>query len=319
MTGSLAFLLLSGCTGYTYDTADPQAPPAGREITLQDNNNYQYAGIIRLPDTPVAPLTDVIFDWSSLTIDMQCHGMHPAKDIDNIAVMLFPNLTPQEVEDGLTYDTLQQVDMGVYIEQITENQTQMPISDLTFYGTDPKILQFTQPDSGTWLVLLTSGTQLAVGTRALQFFTPTKGETNTGVSIGDACDVLDFSADLETLTRVPINQQGPWPVSWMTLTQNGQGAPLNTGKIDRIMLARYESQDRASLQAQFLDLELLADDLWMSDLSGGAGADLADLTHVSTGEAFAGFTLDDTWILALRCTTCPNPAPLFLTVLHPME
>ena len=32
-----------------------------------------------------------------------------------------------------------------------------------------------------------------------------------------------------------------------------------------------------------------------------------------------GFTADGTWILGLTCSTCANPAPLFLTVLEPSE
>ena len=319
MRGSALLLgLLGACTGYVYDTANPEAPRAGRTVTLGDANNFRYSGIISLPEIPIAPHTDVTFDWSALSMDMQCHGVDPVADIDNISVMVFPHLTVPEVEDGLTYDTLQQVDLGLYIEQLAEAQTSMPLSALTFYGTDPKILKFTRDGSGTWLVLLTSGTQLAVGTRALAFFTPTDGETNTEVPIGDSCDVLDFDADLESLTRVPVNVEGPWPVSWLEVTQNGQGSPFNAGKIDRIMLARYADLERADLQARFLDLELIADDMWIQDLPGGAAAELSELTHTRTGAPFSGFTTDGTWLLALRCTTCPNPAPLFLTALHPL-
>ncbi|MFT4974464.1 MAG: hypothetical protein ACI8S6_000347 [Myxococcota bacterium] len=319
MVSSSLLALLLGCTGYTYDTADPEAPRAGREVELGDQNNFQYTGVISLTEVAVAAQQDVQFSWPALSKDMQCHGVDPAADIDNIAVMVFPHLSPAEVEDGLTFDTLQQIDMGLYIEALTEGATELPLSALTFYGTDPKILKYTTAGSGTWLALLTSGTQLAVGTRALAFFTPTDGEENTTVSIGDSCDVLDFEADLESLVRVPVNVEGPWPVSWLELTVNGQRAPINLGKIDRVMLARYESLDRAALQGQFLDLELVADDLWMLELSGGAAAELGELTHTRTGAAFSGFTTEGTWLLALRCTTCPNPAPLFLTALHPLR
>jgi hypothetical protein len=33
----------------------------------------------------------------------------------------------------------------------------------------------------------------------------------------------------------------------------------------------------------------------------------------------SGVTPDGTWVLALRCSTCANPAPRFLTLLEPVE
>mgnify|MGYP005741916403 CR=1 FL=1 len=49
------------------------------------------------------------------------------------------------------------------------------------------------------------------------------------------------------------------------------------------------------------------------DRSGTTGFDLATLS------GFTGFSGDGIWILALTCSTCANPAPLFLTVLEPTE
>ena len=51
------------------------------------------------------------------------------------------------------------------------------------------------------------------------------------------------------------------------------------------------------------------------DLPGGTTASLGDATN--GGAAFDGFSGNGVWLLALRCTTCANPAPLFLTVLEP--
>jgi hypothetical protein len=315
-----SLLALAGCTGgYVYDSADPQPPKAGRVIELVDDHNYAYDSTIDVPEVATAATEDLTLSWAGLTQDMQCHDIEPVADVDNVAVLVFANLTQAEVAVGLNDDTLQQADLSVYISAEPGNATNINLSELTFYGTDPKILPFTTPDSGAWLALLTSGTQIAVGTRAMKFFTPTKGEANTTVALDDACGMLSFSVELEAHEPVPINVEGPWIIDWSALTRNGQGYPMNLGNIDRVMVAWFEEQDLTGLEERFLDLELIADRLWSMELDGGAGADLSGLTESGTGAAFGGFTEGGLWMLALRCSTCPNPAPQFLTTLLPLS
>lgn len=315
-----SLLVLLGCVGeYVYDSASPEPPKAGRVIELVDDHNYAYDSTIDVPQVATAAGADLTLSWAGLTEDMQCHDIAPVQDVDNVAVLVFSNLTQPEVAEGLNNDTLQQADLSVYISAEPGNATNIDLSELTFYGTDPKILPFTTPDSGTWLALLTSGTQIAVGTRAMKFFTPTKGEENTTVALNDACGMLEFSVELEALEEVPVNVEGPWIIDWSALTLSGQGYPISLGNIDRVMVAWFAEQELAGLEEKFLDLELLADRLWSMELDGGAGAELEGLTDSSTGAPFDGFTEDGLWMLALRCSTCPNPAPQFLTVVRPLS
>lgn len=318
MASSL-WVLLAGCTGgYVYDTADPQPPKAGQPVELLDVHNYDYASTIDMPAVSTAPGADLQLSWGALSQDMQCHDIDPVADVDNIAVLVFSDLSQDEVSTGLNDDTLQQADLSVYISAEPGADTSVDLSELTFYGTDPKILPFTTPDSGTWMALLTSGTQVAVGTRAMMFFTPTEGESNTAVNLEDSCGMLSFTVELDALVSVPLNTEGPWIFDWSGLTRNGQGYPVNLGNIDRMMVAWFADQDRAGLEERFLDLEQMADRLWSLELRGGAGVQLDGMTEVGSGAAFDGFTEDGLWMLALRCSTCPNPAPQFLTVLNPI-
>jgi hypothetical protein len=62
--------------------------------------------------------------------------------------------------------------------------------------------------------------------------------------------------------------------------------------------------------------ELLAEPLYVWSVSGTTDLDLA--TPTDAGETFRGFDDVGTWVLALGCTTCANPAPLFLTVVDPV-
>ena len=72
---------------------------------------------------------------------------------------------------------------------------------------------------------------------------------------------------------------------------------------------------RAKLRA-FLELEELAAELYTMEHSGGLGSDLSELRDAQ-GRNFEGFSGEGTWLFSLRCETCANPAPLFLTVLLP--
>ncbi|MCP4810359.1 MAG: hypothetical protein GY884_33900 [Proteobacteria bacterium] len=106
---------------------------------------------------------------------------------------------------------------------------------------------------------------------------------------------------------------GPWELDWSALTTTGQGYDFVYSDADGLMLGFYEGLTPADLEGQFLDLELVATELWNMEIDAGTSASLNGL------EGFQGFTrTDGTWILALRCSTCPNPAPLFLTVLEPI-
>ena len=75
----------------------------------------------------------------------------------------------------------------------------------------------------------------------------------------------------------------------------------------------YDTQTSA-----YINLEGLADEMYQQDISGLPGFELFDMVSVD-GQAFPGFSADGTWILALRCTTCINPAPPYLGVLEYVE
>ena len=75
----------------------------------------------------------------------------------------------------------------------------------------------------------------------------------------------------------------------------------------------------ADLEAQILDLELIATSLWELPLDGGRSADLSRARRRDDGSAFSGFTSSEpgVWIMGLMCRTCQNPAPLVLNILEP--
>lgn len=305
----------SGDSGGPAPVADPPDPSGA--VPLSDANNYSYSGKLDASSTAVAPLSNATVSWDSLAADIQCHDLDPVADIDNAVLLVFPYLSEEEVEDGLSSDTLEQVDLGVYLSQETGDATSVQLADFSFFGTDSDIEQEFEPGSGTWLVLLSTGTTIGVGTRMMGFLEPVAGETNTEVSLSGGCDVLDYTADLDSLKPVGVLAEGPWALDWSALSKTGQGGDFEPTKVSELMLTWYQEEDLDVLTAQFLDLELIADRTWRMDHPGGSSADLSLMVDDADGAAFGGFAEGGTWMLALRCRTCPNPAPLFMTRLSP--
>ncbi|MFN7143462.1 MAG: hypothetical protein ACK4YP_06795 [Myxococcota bacterium] len=313
--------LLVACVSAPGDTAsgdtapvDTDAPAAAADgsVPLGDANNFSYVGTLDAPSFAVAERADVSLSWERLATDLRCNGLDPVADIDNTALLVFPYLTEEEVERGLSEDTMEQADLGVYLSYAPGDATSVSLSQMSFFGTDAEIEAQFEAGSGTWLVLLTTGTSVAVGARMLAFLTPTVDATAVAAEVDDGCAVLDFSADLASLAPVPVLRDGPWRLDWSALTRNGQGGAFVPTRVDGLMVARFDEPVDA-LEASFLDLELLAEETWSYPVAGGTSADLGALA----AGGFPGFHGDGTWALALTCSTCPNPAPLFLTRVQP--
>lgn len=297
------------------DTAVELPPPSG-DLVAEDAQNYSLTAAMDAPSIEAAELSDVTIDWSALTADIQCHDLDPAEDIDNVALIVFPDLTEEEVEAGLVTDTLQQVNMGAYVSFEPDGVTETSLSQLTFFGTDADIETYFEEGSGAWMVLFTTGTQVGLGARGVTFLRPSSTSTNQDAEIDNACGTIELETDVDAGVPMPVPMGGPWTLDWSGLTVDGLGLPLEEGRIDRVMVGWYAQETVADLEADFFDLELLADGLWTLEVPSGTEADLTGLADAEGG-AFPGFAAEGSWILALRCSLCRSPAPPFLTVLEP--
>jgi hypothetical protein len=65
-----------------------------------------------------------------------------------------------------------------------------------------------------------------------------------------------------------------------------------------------------------LDLELISEDMWQADVSSGTTLAFSSLRN-DAGQPFAGIDGTGTYIVALVCGECQNPAPWYLSVLSP--
>ncbi|MCP4805496.1 MAG: hypothetical protein GY913_14105 [Proteobacteria bacterium] len=320
MISTLGSLLLLGCEQPVPDVAGPLKPPEeSGEVLLADAHNYSFWGLLDGPSFQLEELTDPTIRWDELTEDLQCHELDGVDDIDVVGLMVFPLLDELTVEEGLSYDTLSQVDMTIFLSSEPGDDTSVSLSDFSFDGTDVDTTTYFEVGSGTWALVFSSGFTIGVGTRMLAFLEPVAaGEADsTEASVTDGCSALEYDADLTSLREVPVLPGGPWEVDWSAVTEASYGGEFEAVKVTEIMVGHYDLE-REEIADNFLDLELIATELYTMDHPAGVEADLADLTDAD-GDPFPGFTDDGTWVFALRCKTCSNPAPLFLTTLVPWD
>jgi hypothetical protein len=159
------------------------------------------------------------------------------------------------------------------------------------------------------------------GTKMLAFFEPTPDETNTEVRLDNDSTTLTYTVDITSSKPIPLPAGNPdvvldWIDEDLALGTNAMGAEWIPNRITDVMIAHYESMTLEELEADFLDLELNADEIWSVFLSAGQSVNLSRLEN-ENGERFSGIDDIGVWVVVLMCSACTNPAPWFLAVLHP--
>lgn len=286
---------------------------AAEAIKLVNENNYSWSGGLVIPSFQTAEHVDVHMDFSALTVDMLCHDMDPVADVDTLGLTRFPRLTQDEVATGLTNNSLLQADTNGYLSCEPGDETSCELSEFNFGGTFYDAIPTYDEAGGVYLLVVATGSTPGQGGLYLAFLEPLASSVETNVSLTDDCGVVDYDVNMESLSKLELPAEGPWEIDWSNVSISGNGQPVVPGKLDEVLVGHY-TQTPAEIQAQFTDLEPLASELYKLELTGGTDADLSGLADAD-GKAFPGFTTDGTWVLGLRCTSCTNPAPIFLTVI----
>ncbi len=293
-------LLLAGCGTYT--------------IELSDDSNFRFTTSLDAVVTPVQDCPeDLDMDWSGLDTDLLGHAMDPAAEIDLMRVVRFDSLSPEEVLDAISLNNLPQSEISGNVDyEPTADETAAPLSSFNFNGTpiDPTSEVCESLGATFMLTALTGLYQY----RMLSFFAPTDGEANTEVVMGPGSASLEFDPDLSRGGVIEVPAGRDYHVIWTDLTLDGQGNPFSLSNIDSLMLARYELSIE-EMEAQFLDLQIIPDEMYVAEFQGLGELDLIEAVDTS-GAAFAGFEGEGLWLLGLFCSTCANPAPLYLAVIE---
>lgn len=299
----------------------------GANVTANAVNNYSFSSTLTFPPVSVMPDTELSFDWSAVTQDFLGHDVDPMTDVDQVSVIMW-SLPLEELQTKLNDETLAQRDTTtVPVTLFTDKmRTSGDLLEFTLAGNPvlpEEVMPFFSateypPADHTYTVMVASGITLGKGTRMIQSFKLDPASTNTDVVVSNTSTMLDYTVDLDALTPTQIPAAtGAVTVDWSGMTVNALGNEFQTTDITRVMLGRY-TESVAELEASFLDLELIAEDLYRADVPSGTSIDLSTLMTES-GQAFAGIDANSTWVLTLICGDCNNPAPWYLTVLEPCE
>jgi hypothetical protein len=169
--------------------------------------------------------------------------------------------------------------------------------------------------------MASTGTEIGSGTRMIQSFKLDPASENAEVSMTDASTRLDVSVDLQSLEQTPVPLGDPaLTLDWSSMTENALAGEFVRNSIGLVAIARY-SESPAELEENFLNLvrydrSIIADRVWTLDVPAGERATLSSAVDES-GALFEGIDAEGTWMLALFCTQCQNPAPWYLTFLTP--
>lgn len=308
---SASLVVVPGCTTDTGDDSGNDCV-----TTLTNANNYQWEGVLNIPTYTTAEYQDVTLNFGQLSDDMLCHPMDPVADVDSLGLTRFPNLGWDEIAVGLTNNSLLQADTNGYVSCEPGDATHCKLSEFTFAGTAYDVVSVYGQAGGSFLLSIATGFDPGQGALYLAFLDPQPTSDVTSVEMLPACDVVDYDVDLEVATPLKM-PAGCTQIDWSGLTVAGNGEPLLPSKLDQILVGHYRSLTPGEIDDQFTDVEVLADELYTLELTGGTTADLSGLV-TADGQAFEGFTDEGTWLLGLRCTAgCTNPAPMFMTVVEP--
>jgi hypothetical protein len=305
-------------------------------VTLGDQQNYAFSSSLDITSTVVQggdPIVDLTIDWSGVTRDFMDHPVNPMTDIDMVVISVW-QISQAEIIDMMNRDDMDLAKLwGAVMAYPNDAFTQENVLDFTLYGTPitaPDDVQLRDsyfdatdpqynPSLHTHMIIAQTGSQEpGKNVRMLKFFTLDATSSETRIDVTSDSASLFYTADLRSLGRIPVATGTPAiSVNWDYVTLNAAGHEFIPTLVSRVVVAHYD-MSVCRIEEQFLDLETIHEEWYFADLEVVATElDLSSLA-AADGTPFSGITHHGTWIIGLFCTIeCSNPAPLFLSVLHP--
>jgi hypothetical protein len=305
----------------------------GTSLNATEASNFKFESTITLPVVKVKPNTAPDFDWSQATTDLLGHTVDPKKDLNSIIVIEW-RLNIDDLQRKLNADELQSNDMASKVPiSLTTDGSTTSANILKFtlngspIGVDGGIVTVDQvmtyfdptkydPSNHTFTLMAAQGTVLGQGTKALQAFQLDSSSSNTKVALTKDSIKLDYKADLHSLTPMGIpTGNANITLEWGKMSKTSMGQDFIVTDITKAILANY-SETATELEGKFLDIEIIAKKLYEGEITSGTKVDFSSLKDKS-GNKFSGIDGNGTWLLALQCGGCRNPAPLYLTIFKP--
>lgn len=299
----------------------------GTTVTAAPDNNYTFHSELTIDVTKVKPSTEIFFDWSALTTDFLDHAV----DLNGIGMVEIGlwNLTLDEFEQGLNDDTLGLSDLAIIATILpAPGKTTGSILELTEMGEpiEPaRIMTYLDianypPENHVYTVMVADGFNYGDGTRMIQGFQLDAASTNTQVKVMDASTHLEMTADLHSLKTpgLPVGNSGI-VIDWTDMQgkPTAAGLPFDPQLITQLRVGKYAlTPSEMELKETFLNLDAKAEVMYSTKVKAGTSIELAKATDPA-GNPFPGIDDAHTWMVALNCAECKNPAPWYMSVLKP--
>jgi len=296
----------------------------GANVTANEKNDYAFTSQITLQPVNVAPMSNLLFDWSGLTHDFEGHAVTPA-DL-GLGIVMFWDLPLAQFEMELNADALYTMDLifspplslqltgatSAHLYDFTVNTTKVtpeminPYFDAAAYT----------PANSSFIVGVQAGTELGRQIKMLQAFNLDASSTVTDVAITNDSTKLAYKANLHDLTITGVPGGTPaLMLDWSQMKTNELGRPFTEGSVTDAVVGHY-TQTPAELEAHFLNLDQIAAATYRAHIEAGSVLDFTMLKD-ETGGSFPGIDGSGTWLVGLICANCRNPAPWYMTILKP--
>ena len=290
-------------------------------------NDYLFSSSMTLPVAHVKPLSNLTFNWGGVTQDFLGHAISPITDLNAILLLVF-DLPLARFEMEVRDDSLSLASLAVSPPSFTPTggATSAPLyGSFSSGGVAVSAANFGQyldaslypPTRATFIIAAQKGASLGTDLRMLQAFELDPTATNTTVNLTNSSTILKYSADLHHLhpTGVPPGKPA-MTLDWGQMKTNALGASFYATNITSAIVGHYD-QTPDQLEANFGDLRTVATHLYSASIVSGVILDFTTLAD-SAGSPFPGIDSTGTWLVALICGNCRNPAPWYLTILAPV-
>jgi len=296
------------------------------KVTASESNDYQFSSTLMFPTIKVKPKTNLTIDWGDLSKDFEMHSLNTKSDINQVLFIDW-QLQLSDLETSINDDDIGNNYEGLPLKFTPDgNTTSAKLYDfgLATGGSveQSMIDQFLDPSvspssTHTFTAIAATGTNLGGGTRMIQSFVLDASSSTDTVKIQNDSTMLQFTANLHDLTAtyIPSGQSGI-SLDWGKMKKNAMGRDFDITQITHALVGKY-SQSPTDLEGnQFLNLEMIDQELYEGDIDSGTVVDFSKLKD-SSGKTFSGISSEGTWLVALICGMCHNPAPWYLTILKP--
>lgn len=287
---------------------------SGEALSFEDANNYAFSNQIAMQVTEVRSGADLTIDWSGLTTDIRERSVSP-EDIEQISLakfnypfdQLLPLLAANEIDAQSESDEVYLFDNPGVTAAMT---TLFEVAAIPFIPANLLV----EEANTTWTVSAVNYPRGQLDLLMSRAFVPLDAATNTELSLQDGDTTLDWSVDLHSQAQIDAEAGAKsYALDWSGLTKDVYGHPFDPIAADQLLIGHYGG-DVASVEAEFLQLDTVADEIyWLSSLGV---TEIDDLSRAATdaGKPFDGFTTDGTWLVGFLCTSCSTPVPLALAV-----